>query len=248
MTIGTARPSIDPVKLIAGVVENYLEHTRTPGVCVAVYYPPHFGESGMVLPYGAARLDPYSNVTADTIFGIGSVTKVFTSLLLAHAVNQGNVKLKDLAITYLSKQYGVKGSDAFNAIQLRNLATHTSGLPDEAAGIGAIGDQLFSDEGPSNPLIGYWNNYIGAFVPACWQYSNTAFVTLGFALTEMYPGRTGNQYNQLLRDLITGPLSMKHTSAHPDASLFATGYTRHRDEQKPATEVAADLKSQGPTS
>jgi beta-lactamase class C len=237
----------DPAQEIDKLVEEYQRHTGAPGVCVSVHYPKHFGEAGLVKPYGLARVECGVEVAADTIFGIGSVTKVFTSLLLACAVKMkySRVKLTDRAIDYLS-QYGATGSATFDDVTLLQLATHTSGMPKQAPA-GPTGNQLFTDEPPSAKLLDYWKTYLDPLGPPCWQYSNTAFVTLGFAVTAMFPGLQGNQYNELLSQYVTGPLGMANTKANPAEEHFATGYNRYGEnvEEKPATTVVSDLKSTG---
>ena len=246
MSTIAATQSAEPLQSIDAAVKNYLDLTETPGVSVAVYYHPGFGPNGLVRAYGLARVDQGVPVKPETVFGLGSVTKVFTSILLACAAEKGYVKLSDLVIDYLSAQYGVTGSDRFNSIQLLNLATHTSGMLMQAAAAGPGGKQLFRDEEPSGDMRHYWAHYSGPAVPACWQYSNTAFVTLGFAITAMYPGLAKNQYNKLLHDYVTGPLGMPHTGAIPDEALFARGYVRHGDGRPERAQiVAADLKSNG---
>src|SRR5262245_59203686 len=63
-----------------------------------------------------------------TVFEIGSITKVFTGILLAEAVKRGEVKLADPISKYLPKQVPTpmfKGKE----ITLLNLIWHTSGLP-----------------------------------------------------------------------------------------------------------------------
>jgi serine-type D-Ala-D-Ala carboxypeptidase/endopeptidase len=66
-------------------------------------------------------------VNKDTIFAIGSITKVFTTILLADMVNRGLVNLDDPIEKYLPTSIKVP---TFNGqkITLENLATHTSGL------------------------------------------------------------------------------------------------------------------------
>jgi serine-type D-Ala-D-Ala carboxypeptidase/endopeptidase len=66
-------------------------------------------------------------VDKDTIFAIGSITKVFTTILLADMVNRGLVNLDDPIEKYLPTSIKVP---TFNGqkITLENLATHTSGL------------------------------------------------------------------------------------------------------------------------
>src|SRR6201981_1751129 len=67
-------------------------------------------------------------VNGDTLFEIGSVTKTFTALLLVDMAQRGEMKLDDPVAKYLPKS--VKMPTRNNKeITLRQLATHTSGLP-----------------------------------------------------------------------------------------------------------------------
>ena len=81
--------------------------------------------------YGYGNLSNANPITVnkDTIFAIGSITKVFTTILLADMVNRGLVNLDDPIQQYLPTSIKVptfKGQK----ITLENLATHTSGLPE----------------------------------------------------------------------------------------------------------------------
>ena len=68
-------------------------------------------------------------VDKDTIFAIGSITKVFTTILLADMVNSGLVNLDDPIEKYFPPS---DKAPTYNGqkITLENLATHTSGLPE----------------------------------------------------------------------------------------------------------------------
>jgi D-alanyl-D-alanine-carboxypeptidase/D-alanyl-D-alanine-endopeptidase len=68
-------------------------------------------------------------VDKDTIFAIGSITKVFTTILLADMVNRGLVNLNDPIEKYLPTSIKVPTYNG-QKITLENLATHTSGLPE----------------------------------------------------------------------------------------------------------------------
>src|SRR4051794_41020187 len=77
---------------------------------------------------GHGRLDNGTDlaVDGDTLFEIGSVTKTFTAVLLQDMVERGELGLDDPAATHLPRSVRMPGR---GGITLRQLATHTSGLP-----------------------------------------------------------------------------------------------------------------------
>ena len=81
--------------------------------------------------YGHGKLSNTSNATVDqnTIFAIGSNTKVFTTTLLADMVNKGLIKLDDPIEKYLPSNVTVPQYNG-HKITIEDLATHTSGLPE----------------------------------------------------------------------------------------------------------------------
>ena len=81
--------------------------------------------------YGHGRMSNTSNATVDenTIFSIGSTTKVFTTTLLADMVNKGLIKLDDPIEKYLPSNITVPQYND-HKITIEDLATHTSGLPE----------------------------------------------------------------------------------------------------------------------
>src|SRR5262249_29877791 len=81
-----------------------------------------------VITYGALEKGDSRPLTGDTIFEIGSVTKVFTSLVLAGMVKRGEVALTDPVAKYLPADVKMPERNG-RAITLQDLATHTSGLP-----------------------------------------------------------------------------------------------------------------------
>lgn len=81
--------------------------------------------------YGYGRLSNTSNAMVDenTIFSIGSATKVFTTILLADMVNKGLINLDDLIENYLPSNVSVPHFNG-HKITIEDLATHRSGLPE----------------------------------------------------------------------------------------------------------------------
>jgi D-alanyl-D-alanine-carboxypeptidase/D-alanyl-D-alanine-endopeptidase len=149
-----------------------------------------------------------AKVDRSTLFEIGSISKVFTALILADMVNKREVSLDDPAAKFLPPGHRMPERGG-RAITLRDLATHRSGLPRMPDNIGLMTD-------PDGPFAGYDEAKLLAFldhyqltrdVGAQWEYSNLGVGLLGYLL-----GRAaGTDYETLLRRRVTGPLGMNDT-------------------------------------
>src|SRR5215471_21593452 len=78
--------------------------------------------------HGSLAVNNPRAVASDTVFEIGSITKVFTSLVLSDMVQRGEVKLDDPVSKYLPPDVKVPERGG-KKIKLLDLATHTSALP-----------------------------------------------------------------------------------------------------------------------
>ncbi len=160
------------------------------------------------ISYGRTRKDGGDAVGPDTIFEIGSVTKVFTTTVLADMAVKGQVALDDPIGRYLpdTVRPPTRGG---RSITLEDLATQTSGLP-----------RLPSNLAPkdvANPYADYTAGKLDAFLSsytltrdpgAQYQYSNLGGGLLGHLLAR----RTGSGYATLVRERITAPLRMTSTA------------------------------------
>ena len=107
------------------LVERVDVQRRNVGIVVGVLTP---DGRRRIIPYGRFSRDDSRPLTGDTVFEIGSVTKVFTSALLADMARRGELTLTDPVAKYLPASVTV-GSNNGRTITLADLATHTSGLP-----------------------------------------------------------------------------------------------------------------------
>jgi serine-type D-Ala-D-Ala carboxypeptidase/endopeptidase len=165
----------------------------------------------------------------DTAFEIGSVSKVFTSLLLADMVVKGEVKLSDPISKYLPASVHVPTHNG-KQITLLDLATHYSGLPRMPSN--------FSWDYSQQQMFDFLSHYDLTRDPgAKHEYSNLAVGLLG----EILALRAGTDYETLLRTRITGPLQMNRTAVHLTPEMEANfvpghGFGMHK---APAWEVPA---------
>lgn len=147
-------------------------------------------------------------VGRDTLFEIGSMTKVFTSLLLTEAVRRGEMaSLDDPVAKYLPASVHVPERGG-KQITLTDLATHSSGLPRMPTN--------FAPKDPANPFADYTVEQMYAFlggytltrdIGAQYEYSNLGVGLLGHVLAR----RAGVDYETLVRQRITAPLGMHDT-------------------------------------
>ena len=118
---GAGLLSNDEIKKV--LAERVDTHRQSVGIVVGVVEP----AGRRIVMYGRASSSEAVPLDGDTIFEIGSISKVFTSLLLADAVQRGEVALADPLSKYLPAS--VKVPERGRAITLQDLASHLSGLP-----------------------------------------------------------------------------------------------------------------------
>ncbi len=164
--------------------------------------------------------------TARTLFEMGSVTKTFTGLLLADAIERGEVGRLTPVTTLLPDSVTVGTADS-TTVTLGHLATHRSGLPRLPSNLGATarsGDP-YAAYGDS-ALYAFLDDYTLSRAPgAKYEYSNLGMGLLGQLLAR----RADTTYAALVRRRITGPLGLSDTRIRlTDAqhSRFAQGHTR----------------------
>ncbi len=160
-----------------------------------------------VVAYGHLNQNDGRPLNGDTIFEIGSITKVFTSLLLSEMVRRGEVALSDPVAKYLPPTVKVPERDG-KQITLVDLATHTSGLPRMPAN--------FAPKNPGNPYADYSVDQLYQFLSSYkltrdpgsqYEYSNLGGGLLGLALAR----HAGMAYGELVREQICDPLEMNNT-------------------------------------
>jgi len=159
-----------------------------------------------VFDHGERRVFTYGTAKRDSVFEIGSVSKVFTGLLLAQMAQQEKASLWEPVRELLPS--GTAHKPLGREILLLDLATHHSGLP-------RMPDNMAPAD-PANPLADYGPQELYQFLakhgvgrepkPEC-VYSNLGYALLGQALAE----RARAPYPDLLQREITAPLGMKDT-------------------------------------
>ncbi len=145
---------------------------------------------------------------SDRIFEIGSITKVFTNILLANSVHKGKSSLNES----LQSNFSFPITNG-NAITLTNLANHSAGFPPLPTNI-----YKQMELTPDNPYSNYTENdlkeYLKTKIEYTYkvgersEYSNLGMGLLGYVLTK----KVGKSYEQLVNDVIFKPLSMTQSS------------------------------------
>ncbi len=149
--------------------------------------------------------------SAPPLFEIGSISKVFTGLLLAQAVERGEVSLDDTLGRLLRGKLSF-ASPKVESITLRQLVTHSACLPRQFGEVRmgrALVDQFRKTD--HIDLMGALaaQQIIGT-PPCVARYSNYGMALVGELLSEFY----GKSWDDLVLERITGPLAMRDTLLH----------------------------------
>ncbi|MFL6775606.1 MAG: serine hydrolase domain-containing protein [Sphingomicrobium sp.] len=178
--------------------EKHRSYFNLPGMTLGVIAPD--GQRN-VLNFGYANADARTAITSDTLFQIGSITKVMTAAVLHQLAAEGRLRLTD-RISGIVPELSLP---AANSIEVRHVLDHVAGLPTDA---------------PMFPEGGLWT----AYAPGThWHYSNTGYEILG-KLAEHVAQKP---LRELFQDRIFVPLGMTRSRGAilgRDRALYAQGY------------------------
>jgi len=185
------------------VVERTLKTFNVPGIAVAIV------KDGKVIHskgYGVKSISTKEKVNENTLFGIASNSKAFTSASLAILVDEGKINWDDKVIKYLP-EFKMYNDYVTNEFTIRDLLTHKSGL-----GLGA-GDLMIWPDGSDfkandiikniqylKPVSGFRTKY---------DYDNLLYIIAGEVIHEV----SGLTWNEFVETRIFKPLEMKNTGS-----------------------------------
>lgn len=179
--------------------------------------------------YGRSDSADNRALDADTVFEIGSISKVFTALLFADMVMRGEVLPADPVAKFLPAGARVPEFQD-RPITLLDLATYMSGLPRMPTN--------FAPKDKSNPFADYSVENLYAFLAdhqlrfmpgTHYEYANLGFGLLGHALAL----RAGKSYEELVTSRICAPLGMDDTRITLSSSMQSRLARGHNSSLQP---------------
>lgn len=222
------------------LVQDYLKKNGTKSLVIGVI------KDGVesVKGYGKINTWDKKNTTPDgnTLFEIGSITKVFTTLLLADLVKKDSIQLDEPIMNLLPKNDYVY-SESIKNISVLNLASHTSGFPrvTNRSVNGIFWSRVFLPIGLYDSILGAMNPYrnydttklfkdlrdvkLKNEIGSKFSYSNFGMTVLGYILTN----KSKMTFGSLLKTTILDTLKMKHTYVDlpkSEYNNFADGHNK----------------------
>lgn len=197
----------------------FMQQYGIPGVAIAVY------EQGAAhtYTYGVTNKTTQKPVTTDTLFEVGSITKLLTTLLIAEGagplVPQQESKtvpaLFNLGNTVPRYLPAYSQNPAFSQVTLLELATYSAGLP----------FNLPNDITTNGQILTYLNKWVPPYPAGSqWQYSNMSIGALGAVLQSQYHQPIAMVYQKM----IFHPLRMNSSGlllSAQEKTKLAQGYS-----------------------
>ena len=198
--------------VIQNLLESRVDENQTAGIVVGVIEP-----DGSTRIFAAGDAGPEARALDEySVFEIGSITKVFTAILLADMVAKGEVAYDDPVANFLPEGEVSMPARAGREITLMDLATHRSALP-------RLPDNLKPAD-VSNPYADYTVEMMYEFlsshelrrdIGAEAEYSNLGTGLLGHVLARV----NGSSYEDLVRERILAPVGMSSTAITLSADM-----------------------------
>ena len=200
---GGTNPPPDAYAALRTTAQSQLASSNAPAVSIAIMKD---GQVVFAEAFGNKTHNGSEAVDADTLFQLGSTTKMFTGLAALQLVDNNTLTLDQSLPNALPGINLADGQSGWHDINLHHLLTHQSGLED------------FIDWAENNELMPYaldgFTGDSGQMNPAgkFWNYSNPGWSYLG-AIVEHHEGRP---YNDVMKDKVFGPLGMTRATSSFD--------------------------------
>ena len=200
-------------------IKRTMHKQHQPGLAVGIVYD---GELLWGNGYGYADLETQEPVTLDTRFRIASITKTFTATAIMQLRDAGKLGLDDPVSQHLD-WFHLRYENA-PEITIRNLLTHSSGLPRDShrslwhAYDAPKWEEFVAETQQRTPTRPPYNKY---------AYSNLGYSLLGAIIAVV----SGQSWADYLQENVLAPLDMTETHPIPkgDDPLLAKGYSRLND-------------------
>jgi len=206
-------------------VQEYIKHEVHSGKCASIVIGIISERGERILSYGEIQKGSNKEPDTSTIYGIGSITKLFTCSLLANMVESGKLSLNDPISKFLPDS--VK-TPSFNGkeITLYDLATHTSGLPTLPDNLAPLSiDRPYADYSVEQLYRFLSHLELSREIGTRYEYSNIGVGLLGYILAQ----KSGVDYETLVHKCICEPLGLRSTGITIPVefqSRVATPYTK----------------------
>ncbi len=180
------------------VIQESMERWEVPGVSVGILYDGAVEFAG----HGIANAETGAPVAPETLFQVGSISKVFTATLLMTLVDEGRIDVEAPIVTYVP-ELTLRDASARGAITVRHLLTHMSGF---------YGDR-FDSHGDGDDALA---RAVAAFVDLpqqtrpgeLWTYCNAGIDLLGRAIENML----GIPFEQAMKERLFDPLGLERST------------------------------------
>ncbi|HWO61594.1 MAG TPA: serine hydrolase domain-containing protein, partial [Umezawaea sp.] len=175
-------------------------------------------------------------VTPESLFQIGSVTKVWTATVVLQLVDEGLLDL-DAPISEVLPELRLAEPDVTKSVTMRHLLTHTSGID---------GD-VFTDTGRGDDCLEKYVALLGEVAQnhplgVTWSYCNSGFSLAGRVIEKL----TGGTWDQAIRDRIVAPLGLRRTVTLPEEALMHRAAVGHVGEDRATAPQWGLPRSVGP--
>jgi CubicO group peptidase (beta-lactamase class C family) len=199
---------------IRSALEALAAHHRVPGASLAVMD----GDVVVEAATGVANVNTGVDVTPDTLFQIGSNTKLYTATLVMQLVDRGQVDL-DAPVRQYIDDFRLGQADAADCVTVRHLLTHSSGIEGDYFEDFGRGDDCIEQYVASLSQIGQVHPPGERF-----SYCNTGFTVAGHLVQRM----TGRPYHEVLSKRLLEPLGLRETTVLLEEMVgfrYAAGHT-----------------------
>ena len=194
-------------------LQALLEETGVPGAALGVLQ----GERARTATFGSTSVENPLPVTEQTLFQLGSISKVYTGTALMRLVDEGRIELDAPVRTYLP-DFRTSDTETSARVTVRHLLTHQVGWPGDIFGWSEEAYSslaAFVERMPEAPQI--------VEPGRIWSYANSGIAVAG-RIVEVVMGRP---FPAALRDLLLDPLELEQTAVDPGRIMtyrFAAGH------------------------
>lgn len=204
-----AEPSdVPPDPRVADVLSyarSHLEEWKVPGLAVAIVED---GELLVAEGVGLQELGGYDVIDGDTIFRVGSLSKLVTGVLALQEVEAGRLDLSAPANVALD-DLSLADPDALASFSLQDLLGHGSGL--QSPGVpNSCGTETEDLERVVEERAPSWDLWTPP--GTLYNYANAGYVLVGTAVQRS----SGQPFETLSHDRVLGPAGMERVSYQPD--------------------------------